>query len=54
MTPTGFRRPPEEYYRNCPFCQSRLSLPEYMRRKTIKICKCDKCGKLINDKIIKF
>jgi ribosomal protein L37AE/L43A len=54
MNLKGIICPQEEYYRKCPFCQSRLSRVEYIRRKTVKICKCNKCGRLINDKMIKF
>jgi ribosomal protein L37AE/L43A len=38
----------------CPFCHKQLNVVEYAKRKTLKICKCGKCGNVIDEKIIKY
>jgi transcription elongation factor Elf1 len=39
--------------RICPFCHNQLSVAEYAKRKTIKICKCGECGRIINERIVR-
>jgi transcription initiation factor TFIIIB Brf1 subunit/transcription initiation factor TFIIB len=40
--------------RICPFCHNKLGAVEYAKHKTLKICKCKKCGCVIDERIIKY
>lgn len=34
--------------KHCPFCFEKLGNVEYFKLKTRKICKCSKCGKIVD------
>jgi hypothetical protein len=38
----------------CPFCHIQLSGVEYAKRKTLKHCKCRKCGHVIDERILMY
>ena len=44
----GFVAPSEVTKKHCPFCLEKLGNAEYFKLKSRKICKCPKCGKMID------
>lgn len=38
--------------KKCPFCYEDLGRIELLRRKVNKICRCKKCGKIIDERYI--
>jgi uncharacterized Zn finger protein len=52
VTNSGLKRPLDFEIENCPFCGAQLKKIEIYRRKIRHICKCDFCGRVINEKCI--
>jgi len=52
MKTKGLIRQPERAFRRCPFCHGDLGKIEYIKRKTLKKCRCPHCGKHISEKNI--
>lgn len=38
----------------CPFCYSKLSKIEQIKRGLNKVCRCGRCGKVIDERILKY
>lgn len=36
----------------CPFCCEKLELKEFFQRKIKKVCKCKKCGRKIDERVL--
>jgi ribosomal protein L37AE/L43A len=36
----------------CPFCHENLDKMEILKRKVNKVCKCKKCGEIIDERYI--
>ena len=54
MKKIGIVAPPNCMQKKCPFCMENLDTLEYLKRKSTKMCRCKKCGRIINDKIIVY
>jgi ribosomal protein L37AE/L43A len=52
MNKHGIVRQQERMDCICPFCHNRLSAVEYAKRRALKICKCRKCGLVIDERIL--
>ena len=50
----GIIKPQEAFYKKCPYCFETLSMINYMKRKSTKLCVCDKCNKTIDERYVKW
>lgn len=48
----GFAAWPEWLKGECPYCFGKLGKIESLRRKARKICKCKKCGRIVDERYI--
>lgn len=48
----GFTTPPEEHWKNCPYCMNPLGKMEIWKRKKRKIVVCKKCKRTIDERHI--
>lgn len=48
----GFKERSERELKTCPRCLQKLSWIEFMRRKKLKICRCGKCGRIIDERLM--
>lgn len=52
MIMQGFKERTEWELKTCPRCLQKLSLIEIMKRKKLKICRCNKCGRIIDERLL--
>lgn len=54
MSIKGVTSMPKWMQKKCPFCHKELNVLEFIKRKTIRMCICKKCGKIIDERYIKY
>lgn len=51
---TGFKAPPEGYWKCCPYCMEALGKIEIIKRKKYRIITCKKCKHIIDERHIQW
>lgn len=52
MNKNNFHQSPPELRNRCPYCYEPISSAERIRRKVIRVCKCKKCGKIVDERFV--
>lgn len=52
MTGQTIRKPQDFETEICPYCMKKLNIVEIVKRKLVKKCRCVKCNRIIDERIV--